>query len=99
VGAYTVIAGEHPLQTAPQLARLPLVEIKASAVPRMSSSFTFTNTPGGFFSVVGSTNPALPLSNWTSLGGALEVLPGQFRFSDSQARSIPARRFYLVRSP
>jgi len=30
VGGYTVIAGEHPRQPAPQLVRLPLVEIEAS---------------------------------------------------------------------
>ena len=29
---YTVIAGEHPLQTASQLARLPLAEIEASKI-------------------------------------------------------------------
>jgi hypothetical protein len=45
-----------------------------------------------------STDPALPLSNWTTLGDATEVSPGQFRFTDPQAISRP-QRFYRVRSP
>jgi alpha-tubulin suppressor-like RCC1 family protein len=60
--------------------------------------FTFTNTPGAFFGVVAATNPALPLSNWTSLTGLTEPSPGQFRFTDSQATNTP-QRFYRVRSP
>ena len=60
--------------------------------------FAFTNTPGTFFGVVASTNPALPLSNWTPLGDATEVSPGQFQFTDPQA-SLSPPRFYRVRSP
>jgi hypothetical protein len=60
--------------------------------------FCFTNNVGALFGVLVSTNPALPLSNWTALGGALEVLPGQFQFTDPQATNTP-RRFYRLRSP
>jgi hypothetical protein len=60
--------------------------------------FAFTNTPGAFFGLRASTDPALPLSNWTTLGDATEVSPGQFRFTDLQAISRP-QRFYRVRSP
>jgi hypothetical protein len=35
-----------------------------------SSQSAFTNTPGAFFGVQATTNPALPLSNWTTLGDA-----------------------------
>jgi len=60
--------------------------------------FGFTNTPGAFFGVVATTNPALPLSNWTTLTGLTEVSAGQFQFSDPQAPNGP-QRFYRVRSP
>jgi hypothetical protein len=45
-----------------------------------------------------TTNLPLPLTNWTSLGGVTEVLPGQFQFTYTQAANNPAR-FYRVRSP
>ena len=60
--------------------------------------FTFTNSPGALFSVLATTNPSLPLSNWSVLGGVTEVSPGQFQFTDSQAANNP-RRFYRIRSP
>ena len=58
----------------------------------------FTNTPGACFGVLAATNPALPLSNWTTLSDATEVSPGQFQFTDPQATNSPGR-FYRVRSP
>jgi alpha-tubulin suppressor-like RCC1 family protein len=60
--------------------------------------FAFTNTSGAVFTVLAATNPALPLSNWTVLGGVTEVTPGQFQFTDPQATNTP-QRFYRVRSP
>jgi hypothetical protein len=60
--------------------------------------FTFTNTPGLGFTVLAATNPALALTNWTVVGSATEVSPGQFQFTDSQATNTP-QRFYRVRSP
>jgi hypothetical protein len=60
--------------------------------------FCFTNSVGALFAVLASTNPVLPLSNWTALGGVTEVAPGQFQFTDPQAAN-GARRFYRLRSP
>jgi hypothetical protein len=60
--------------------------------------FSFVNTPGLGFIVLATTNLALPSSSWTVLGGATEVAPGQYQFSDLQAAGNP-RRFYRVRSP
>jgi hypothetical protein len=60
--------------------------------------FFFTNSPGAMFNVLASTNPALPLNNWTALGGLVETSPGQFQFTDPQATNY-ARRFYLLRAP
>jgi hypothetical protein len=58
--------------------------------------FSFTNTPGAVFGVLATTNAALPLSNWTALGGVTEISPGQFQFTDSQPASD--QRYYRVRS-
>jgi hypothetical protein len=63
-----------------------------------SVQFGFTNSSGILCSVFASTNPALPFSNWTLLGAATEMTPGQFQFTDTQATNNP-RRFYRVRSP
>jgi len=60
--------------------------------------FSFTNAPGAQFGVVAVTNPTILPTNWTSLGGAVEIGPGQFQFTDAQAPGIP-QRFYRVRSP
>jgi hypothetical protein len=50
------------------------------------------------FTVLGATNVALPLSNWTVLGAASEAPPGQYQFTDSQSTNN-VRRFYRLRSP
>jgi hypothetical protein len=60
--------------------------------------FFFTNTPGAFFGVLATTDPALPQSGWTTLTDATEVTPGQFQFTDPQVTNSP-QRFYRVRSP
>jgi hypothetical protein len=59
---------------------------------------TFTNLSGLGFTVLGSTNPGLPLSNWTVLGSPIESPPGQYQFTDPQATNNP-QGFYRVRTP
>jgi len=61
-------------------------------------SCVFTSISGAHFSVLATTNLALPLSNWTVLGAATEFSPGQYQFTDSAAAGFP-RQFYRVRSP
>jgi T5SS/PEP-CTERM-associated repeat protein len=63
-----------------------------------SFQFGFSNVAGASFSVWNTTNLALPLSNWTSLGPPTELSPGQYKFTDSNATNYP-QRFYRVRSP
>ena len=70
----------------------------AKTLPSGAFQFAFTNTPGAFFGVLAATNPALPLSNWTPLGGLTEASPGQFQLADAQATNSPLR-FYRIRSP
>jgi hypothetical protein len=52
---------------------------------------------GALFDVLATTNLTLPLINWTTLGAAVEITPGQFQFTDPQATNNP-QRYYLVRS-
>jgi hypothetical protein len=50
------------------------------------------------YTVLGSTNPSLSLSNWTVLGVAAPVSGNTFQFTDTQATNLPSR-FYILRSP
>jgi hypothetical protein len=59
---------------------------------------TFSNLIGAPFTVLSTPDISLPLSNWSVLGPAIEVTPGQFQFSDADATNSP-QRFYRVRSP
>jgi hypothetical protein len=60
--------------------------------------FSFRNIPGLSFSVLSGTSPAASLGDWTNLGGATEISPGHYYFTDPQAGDHP-HRFYSVRSP
>ena len=96
-----VCSGPMADHTLALVAAPPAAPIMLTGAPTFGGRFfsvTFTNTPGGFFSLLAATNPALPLSNWTALGGAPEVLPGHFQFSDSLPWGI-GKRYYRVRSP
>jgi len=70
----------------------------AKTLTNGSFQFAFTNSVGALFGVLATTNVALPLTNWTVLGGVAELSPGQFQFTDSQAITNSGR-FYRVRSP
>jgi parallel beta-helix repeat protein/predicted outer membrane repeat protein len=59
--------------------------------------FMFTDVPHADFSVLTSTNAALPLANWTFLGSTVEDLPGFYQFTDTTATN--SARFYRVTSP
>lgn len=63
-----------------------------------SFQFGFINLSGASFTVLASTNVALPVINWTMLGAATETSPGQYRFTDPQTTNSP-QRYYRVRSP
>jgi hypothetical protein len=65
-----------------------------------SFQFGFTNYTDTSFTVLGTTNLALPLNRWWNLGATLEmpVGSGQFQFTDPQATNH-AQRYYRVSSP
>jgi hypothetical protein len=56
--------------------------------------FTYTDGTGQSGTVYASTN----LVNWSPLGPATQISPGQYQFSDSAAGGFP-RRFYQLRWP
>jgi hypothetical protein len=62
--------------------------------------FGFTNYSDMSFTVLASTNVAVPLSLWTSLGTITETSlgSGQYQFTDPQAPNY-TERFYRVQSP
>ena len=60
-----------------------------------SFRLSFTNTPGASFNVYGTSNLFLPFSNWIFLGGVTDFPPGQFLFTDSQAKTNQ-KRFYRI---
>ena len=62
----------------------------------MPFQLNFTNTPGASFSVLATTNVALPINQWSNLGTATEVSPGQYQFSDPNATNTA--QFYILES-
>ena len=78
-------------------ARLTETALPALTEPQVMSSqcgFTLQSQPGLRFEVLASTNLALPLSNWTSLG-TLTNVTGAIPFLDPAANL--SRRFYRAR--
>jgi hypothetical protein len=64
-----------------------------------STRFMFTNLTDASYTVLASTNVAMPINTWSNLGPAVEspIGSGHFQFTDPQATNYP-QRFYLVRS-
>jgi len=58
----------------------------------------FTGSSNSTYTVLSTTNVALPLSNWVPLNPVIETSPGQYQFTDTNAPAHP-RRFYLLRWP
>ena len=89
--ASSVVNISVPVATSPVLTN-------AGPTAKGAFQFAFTNSPGAVFGVWATTNPATALTNWTALGGACEVSPGQFQFTDTQATN-GGQRFYSARAP
>jgi hypothetical protein len=58
----------------------------------------FTGNPDSNYTVLGTTNASLSLTNWTAQGSVVKLSNGLFQFVDTQATNYP-QRFYKVRSP
>ena len=93
------------------MARVLVAAVDLGAVESQKllfTSFSFSG-PGGFqlqfngdpaagYSVVGSTDASLALSNWVYLGPATQLSNGLFQYNDAQATNYPLR-YYRVREP
>lgn len=62
-----------------------------------SYQFAFTNAAGVNFSVWGSTNAALPLSQWKKVGAPVETSAGNYQFTDATATN--RTMFYIISQP
>lgn len=59
---------------------------------------TFSNLYSVRFTILASTNVTLATTNWTTLGVATEIAPGEYQYVDTQT-AANKQRFYRVRSP
>lgn len=69
--------------------------LTGTAMANGGFQFVFTNSPGALFGVLTATNLSIPATNWTALGGVVEVAPGQFQFTDPQATNGGQRYYQL----
>ena len=61
--------------------------------------FQFTGAAGATYTVLCSTNLALPLINWTPVGTVTNIAPGQYQFTDPTGKTNQPERFYRLRWP
>ena len=66
-------------------------------VSNQTAILSFSNTPDAAFSILTSTNLALPLSEWIVLGTPVQITPGQFQFITPATNS--PQQFFDIRSP
>jgi len=72
--------------------------LNSTALTNGQFQFGFMNSPGALFGVLATTNLVQPLTNWTKLGGVVEISPGQFQFTDPQATN-GGQRYYNIFAP
>ena len=107
VGSYTVLGtvidanyqgGATNMLVISSSSTTPIMLTGAAILSGGAFQFAFSNTPGTAFSVLATTNLALPLAGWPVIGSVTEAPPGHYQFSDPQTTNAP-HRFYRVRSP
>lgn len=75
----------------------PPILFNAKLLTNGGFQFSFTNAATASFTVLSTTNLALPLTNWDVVGPASNIAPGLYQFSSQPTNG--QRRFYRVRSP
>jgi hypothetical protein len=70
----------------------------AAVIQNGQFKIQFSSTPGATFTIVGATNISLPMSQWTVIGSASEISPGQFHFLEPFVTNRAAQ-FYRVNLP
>jgi hypothetical protein len=73
-------------------------QVKGVRLTNGTFQISFTNAPGLGFAVLASTNIALSVTNWTTLGVPTEGPVGQYQFTDAAAPANQ-KRFYRVSLP
>ena len=94
--AGTVLGSNLTFTTVPLQPVIPILK-RPVLLPDGTLRLSFTNLSGLGFIVRSTTNAGLPLGEWTVLGAATEVSPGQYQFTDTQATN-KAAAFYRVQS-
>ena len=74
--------------------RVPIRLANSTVLTNGAFQFSFATNPYGTNTVLAATNPAGP---WNPIGTAVEVSPGDYQFTDTQATNS-VLRFYRVRS-
>lgn len=77
---------------------VPLILTGWRSLGNGSFQFSFTNDAAASFSVLSSTNVALPLSNWMVIGSPTNVGGNLFQFTTTPSTN-DSQRFYRVVSP
>src|SRR5262249_9834863 len=72
------------------VARAPVLPLPTKRLTE-GFHFEFRNTPGLAFTVLSASTPDEPLSSWTPIGTAIEVLPGEYEFTDTNPSQVPQR--------
>jgi hypothetical protein len=99
--SWPIGSGFSYVRSTPSAAPVPPALTGTTAAGDGTFLFTFTNTPGYNFTVLGTTNLSLPLTNWPVLGQATYDLsgPGNYLFTDPGAGTNQPQQFYQVRWP
>ena len=97
LGHIDVLGVSVPVTQSVALVTLSLLT-DATIVGNGQFRFSFTNNPKASFTVLMSTNLALPPANWTVVGAATNLGAGIFQFTDPQTTN-DTQRYYTVRSP
>jgi hypothetical protein len=76
----------------------PISLVPVHALTNGTFRFFFTNISDATFTVLATTNIALPPQQWINLGSPSSAAEGVFEFSD-HAATLPQQRFFQLRSP
>jgi hypothetical protein len=86
--------GVFALSGMPAANRLPEMT-SATWLTNATVQFSIANNGTSNLTVLATTNLALPMTEWLTLGPPTQISPGIFQFTDSQTSNYPAR-FYRV---
>jgi hypothetical protein len=99
---YARISGAHvdvgAVEAQFEPANFPPVLKLSRVLPGTALNFVFSGIPNADFTVLTTTNLALPVGQWDIFGTPGQISPGFYYFTDSVTNNSRAR-YYLVVSP